>query len=270
MKERLHAWGLLQTLTWEHVLLVLGVLILARLLVVFVRWVLRHAAEKAPPRLRMSILRVAPITHLLIDIAALAVIVTILVEPTFQNVAVLVAGAGLAVAFGLKDYASSLAAGVVTILEHTYQPGDWIKVDGTYGEVRSIGLRAVHLITPDDTQVAVPHSRLWSASIFNASGGSRSLLCVADFYLHPDHDAFAARKQLAEIAESSKFRKAETSITVIVLEKPWGTHYRLKAYVKESREQFELLTDLTVRGKEALRGMDIRFAQAPYAETGRS
>ena len=54
---------------------------------------------------------------------------------------------------------------------------------------------------------------------------------------------------------------------MIVLEKPWGTHYRLKAYVQESREQFLFLTDLTVRGKQAIRSLGIRFAQAPFAET---
>ena len=54
---------------------------------------------------------------------------------------------------------------------------------------------------------------------------------------------------------------------MIVAEKPWGTHYRLKAYVHESREQFLFLTDLTIRGKAALRSMGMRFAQAPYAET---
>jgi hypothetical protein len=54
-----------------------------------------------------------------------------------------------------------------------------------------------------------------------------------------------------------------------VLEKPWGTHYRLKSYVRESREQFLFVTDLTVRGKEALRSLGIRFAQAGFAETAR-
>jgi hypothetical protein len=51
------------------------------------------------------------------------------------------------------------------------------------------------------------------------------------------------------------------------MEKPWGTHYRVKAYVRESREQFLFITDLTIRGKDILRHMNIRFAQAPYAET---
>jgi hypothetical protein len=50
-----------------------------------------------------------------------------------------------------------------------------------------------------------------------------------------------------------------------VLEKPWGTCYRLKAYVKESREQYLFTTDLTVRGKAALVSLGVRFAQAVYA-----
>jgi len=55
---------------------------------------------------------------------------------------------------------------------------------------------------------------------------------------------------------------------VIAQEKPWGTHYRVKAYVNESREQYLFITDLTIRGKDMLRQMNIRFAQAAYAETG--
>jgi small conductance mechanosensitive channel len=270
MTEELNAWGLLQKLTWKHVLLFLAVLLVARLLSFVVRWVLRHAAETARPHLRLSILRAIPITRLLIGIGALVVAVPILVEATFRNVVALLAGVGLALAFALKDYGSSLVAGLATVLENTYQPGDWIEVDGIYGEVKSIDLRAVRIVTPDDTEVIIPHARLWSASIANASSGNRSLLCVAEFYLHPDHDAIAVRQRLAEVADTSVYRKRDTPVVVIVLEKPWGTQYRLKAYVKESRDQFLFITDLTLRGKEALRAMGIRFAQVPYAETKRS
>ena len=270
MHESLNAWGLMRRLMWQDVLLVLAVLLLARLLVLLVRWAVHRVAEKLPPHLRLTVLRVAPLARLLIDVGAIAIVVPILVEPTFQNIVALLASLGLLLAFAMKDYGSSLVAGLVTILENTYQPGDWIEVDGIYGEVKAIGLRAVHLVTPDDTEVIIPHSRLWSASIFNASSGNRSLLCVADFYLHPNHDAFAVRQGLTEIATSSAYRKPGTPVTVIVVEKPWGTHYRVKAYVKESREQFLLITDLTLLGKEALQAMNIQFAQAGYAEAGRS
>jgi small-conductance mechanosensitive channel len=267
MNDHPDGWGLLRKLTWQDALLVLAVLLLAHVLVSLVQWILRHVAEKASPHLRLGILRVVPIARLLIRIGAIMLVVSSIVEPTFRNVAGLLVSLGLVLAFALKDYGSCLVAGVVTVLENVYQPGDWIEVDGAYGEVKSIGVRAVSIVTLDDTEVIIPHSRLWSAGIFNASSGNRSLLCVTDFYLHPDHDASDTRRRLMEIATSSPFRKLETPVTVIVQEKPWGTHYRVKAYVRESREQALFITDLTIKGKETLRAANVRFAQAPYAPT---
>ena len=267
MNENLNAWSVLRKLSWQEVCLILGVLVLTQLVTVIIRWFARHLAEKVPPRLRLSILRVLPVIRLLIGIGAIVIIVPILIEPTFQNIVTLLASVGLTLAFALKDYGSSLVAGLATVLENTYQPGDWIEVDGSYGEVKAIEARAVHIVTPDDTEVIIPHTRLWSASIFNSTSGNRSLLCVADFYLNPDHDASVLRKRLTEVAETSAYRKPESSVTVIILEKPWGTHYRVKAYVKESRKQFLFITDLTVRGKDVIRSLGIRFAQATYAET---
>ena len=267
MNNHFDAWRVVRPLSWQDTLTVLAVLLLASLLASVFRRIARRLAEQAPSRLRLSILRIIPIARFLIGIGAVAMIVPILVEPTFQDVVTLLVSVGLALAFALKEYASSLLAGLVTVLESTYQPGDWIEVDGTYGELKSIGARAVRIVTPDDTEVIIPHLRLWSSSIFNATSGNRSLLCVADFYLHPDHDALAARDRLKEIAQSNSYRKPNSPVTVIVIEKPWGTHYRLKAYANESREQFLFLTDLTIRGKAAIRALGIRFAQVPYAET---
>ena len=267
MTGNLSAWSVLRKLFWKDLLFLLAVFVLARLLSFLLRSVIVRCAERAHPRLRLSFLRALPIVRLLVGLGAVTVIVPILVEPTFRNVATLFAGVGLALAFTLKDYGSSLMAGLAAVLENAYQPGDWIEVDGAYGEVKSIGARATRIVTPDDTEVIIPHTRFWSANLFNASSGNRSLLCVADFYLHPDHDAAIARKKLEEVAQGSSYRKPGSPVTVIVLEKPWGTHYRLKAYVKESREQFLFLTDLTVRGKQEIRSLGIRFAQAAFAET---
>ena len=270
MNYGLSVWGPLEKLLWRDVLIIAAVLLLARLVILAMQSALRRAAETARPYRRLTILRVVPIARLLIRAAAIVVIVPLLVEPTVPNLLALSAGLGLALAYTLKDYGSSYVAGLVTVLENAYQPGDWIEVDGAYGEVKAIAGRAVHLRTADDTEVIIPHSRLWSTSIFNASSGNRSLLCIANFYLHPDHDAASVQERLNQVATSSSYRAPESSVTVIVMEKPWGTHYRLKAYVKESREQFLFITDLTVRGKDTLRDMKIRFAQAPYAETSSS
>src|SRR5277367_1462301 len=233
MNHSLGAWEQLEKLAWRDVLIIAGVLILARLVILTMRRILLRAAENAEPRRRLTILRLSPILRLLILAAAIVLVVPILVEPTVPNVLTLSAGLGLALAYTLKDYGSSVVAGFVTVLENTYQPGDWIEVDGAYGEVKSMAGRAVHLVTADDTEVIIPHSKLWSAKVFNSTSGSRSMLCVANLYLHPDHDASAVRERLTEVAASSEYRLPDSKVIVTAAEKPWGTHYRIKAYVKE-------------------------------------
>ena len=263
MNENIGTLGFLRKLDASDLVLVVAVLVLAWVLAAAVRWALRYAAERVRPRARLLILRVVPIARLTIGVGALALIVPILVEPSFQNVVALLASVGLAIAFVLKDYVSSLAAGLVTVLENTYQPGDWIEMDGIYGEVKFIGVRAVHIVTAEDNEVIIPHYQIWSKKVSNATSGSHSLLCVADFYLHPDHDGAAVRQRLEEVGNTSSRRKAETKVSVVAREMPWATHYKIKAYARESREQFAFITDLTISGKEALRAMDVRFAQMP-------
>ncbi len=268
MSDSAHQFGFLRALSWNHILLVIIVLIGCRVLALAVRWLVRRAAESAPSHRRLLILRLAPIARLLIWLAGIAIIVPILVEPTFEDVVALVAAVSLALAFALKDYISCMIAGIVTIVENTYQPGDWIEIDGAYGEVTVIGSRAVHIVTADDTEVIIPHARIWSTSLFNASSGKRSLLCVTYFYLQADHDGAAVRQALIETGETSDYREPESAVKVVAAEMPWGTRYKIKAYVIDSRDQFAMITDLTIRGKDRLRTMGVAFAQAPFAETG--
>lgn len=258
--------GFLRELTWSDIVFVVLVLVGCQLLVLAVRRIVQHKAENSASRLRLLILRMAPVARLLIWIVAAAVTIPMLVEPSFGNVVALLATAGLALAFALKDYASCVVAGIVTIVENTYQPGDWIEVNGVYGEVTAIGSRAVHIVTTDDTEVIIPHVKIWTSSLSNASGGKRSLLCVTYFYLDADHDGAAVRGVLIDVGETSGYRKPQTPVKVTVAETPWGTRYKIKAYVLESREQFAMISDLTIRGKERLRAMGVTFAQAPYAE----
>jgi len=262
-------WAFLRTLTWDHVLLVAAVVASCGVLIALVRALVRRIAEQAPSRHRLVILRAAPIARLLIALGGLAIIVPLLAQPTFDDIVALVATVGLALAFALKDYISCLVAGVVTIVENTYQPGDWIEFDGAYGEVKTIGTRAVHIVTADDTEVIIPHAKIWSTSVSNGSSGQHSLLTVTHFYLDADHDGAAVSQALAEIAGASPHLKPQSATKVTAAETPFGTHYKIKAFVADSRQQFAMVTDLTLRAKERLRAMGVTFARAPYAEAGK-
>lgn len=220
-------------------------------------------ANKFPGRIRLFILGFVPLLRLIVIIIAFVIIVPQIIEPSFENFVALFGAVGLALGFAFKDYISSLIAGVVSLYEMPYNPGDWIEFDGAYGEVKEINMRSVKIVTPDDTVVIIPNLKLWHFSIFNRNKGSHNLMCIADFYLHPKHNGANVKHKLYDVALTSAFLQISKPISVIVMDKPWGTHYQLKAYPIDPRQQFQFITDLTIRGKESLIRMGVDFIVTP-------
>jgi small conductance mechanosensitive channel len=252
----------LDQIDWIRIVLIF---VIAWLLTSRVERFMPRLADRVPGPMRLYILPSIPLLRLFILILTMALIILQIINPGFNSLVAILGAAGLAMGFAFKDYVSSLVAGIVAIYERPYRPGDWVGIDGVYGEVKSIGLRALRLVTPDDTVVTIPHLTIWNTSIHNANDGNRELMCVADFYLHPDHDAALVSQKLREVALTSPFTQLERPIMVVVTERPWGTHYRLKAYPIDSRDQFQFISDLTVRGKQALALLGVKAAVALLA-----
>jgi small-conductance mechanosensitive channel len=220
-------------------------------------------ANRLSGRRRYLLLALVPLLRLVIIIGAFLVIVPLIIEPSLQNMIAVLGSLGLALGFALKDYASSLVAGIVAIGEAPYRNGDWVEIDGIYGEVTHVGVRALQLVTPDDNLVTIPHQKLWAGAIANANNGGPRLQCAADFHLHPEHDAARVLAALHDVALTSPYLAIDEPIAVVAQERPWGTRYRLRAYPIDARQQFRFATDLTVRGKAELIRLGIAFATVP-------
>jgi small-conductance mechanosensitive channel len=205
-----------------------------------------------PAKARPYLLPWIPIFRLGILILALWIVVPLLIHPTRENMLAALGASALAIGFSFKDYISSLIAGVAILFERTYRVGDWIDIGDNYGEIKKIGFRAVMLNTVDDTEVIIPHSKIWNNTIRNASSGNHDLMCNTSFYLNPNHDADKARSLLLELARNHLLTVKDKTIKVTVKELPWATLYILRAYVNDSRSQFEFMSDLTVKGKAIL------------------
>lgn len=243
---------------WELAIIVAATVVL----IVAVQRIVPWLANRLPGRKRLFILSTAPYLRFFIFLAALSMMVPLLIEPSLQNMVAILGSVGLALGFALKDYASGLIAGIVAMGEFNYRNGDWVQLGDVYGEVRHIGLRTVEIVTPDDSRVLVPHNFLWGQPVINSNNGDARLQCIADFYLHPQHDAHQVRNVLVDVALTSPYLYFDDPIAVIVNEEPWGTHYRLKAYPVAAAQQFRFITDMTVRGKAALLPLGVKFATA--------
>ncbi len=250
--------GLDAAALWELAIIVISAIVLTVVIQRVAPWVASHLAG----RRGLLVFAIAPYFRLVIILTAVFMAVPLLIEPSLQNMVAILGSLGLALGFALKDYASSLIAGIVAIGEFNYRNGDWVQLGDVYGEVRHIGLRTVEIVTPDDSRVLVPHSFLWSQPVINANNGDARLQCIADFYLHPQHDAQQVRMALEAVALTSPYLYFGDPIAVIVKEEPWGTHYRLKAYPIDGSQQFRFISDMAVRGKATLLDSGVRFVAA--------
>lgn len=250
-------------------LIELGLVIVSTVVFISVmQWLIPWIARRFAGKRRLLLLSSVPVIRLFIILWAVILIVPILIEPSLQNMAVLLGSVGLAIGFALKDYVSSLIAGVVAVGEQNYRNGDWVRIGDVYGEIRHVGLRTLEIVTPDDDRVLVPHQQLWTQPIHNANNGDARLQCVADFYLHPDHDGLKVRSVLEDVALTSAYLYFEDPVVVVAKEHPWGTHYKIRAYPVDSAQQFRFITDLTIRGRAALQELGARFTISPVVPGG--
>jgi len=243
------------------------------LLILIAAWIASELVRRLVPRItaifrphqRFYALPWIPLLRLIIILTAMTLIVPLLIKPTRENVLALLGATAFAVGFAIKDYVSCLIAGFVFMFERPYRIGDWIQIGETYGEVVHLGLRTVLVRTIDANDITIPHSALWTQQLTNATSGQNDLLCVTEFYVHPDHDNALARQALFDVAMTSAYLRLDRPIVVVMKHLPFGLYYKLKAYPMEAREQFKFIADLTERGNFALREIGLRLVTAPVA-----
>jgi len=146
---------------------------------------------------------------------------------------------------------------VVAIFERPYRPGDWVSIGADRGEVTAIGLRSVKIKTEDNSTVVVPHGKIWTHNVNNANDGERTLMCVASFYVGPNQDESPVQEMLYNVALTSAYLSYEHPVLVEVSSYDLGTHYTLRAFPFDMRDQFHFISDLTQRGKQGLQHLGI-------------
>lgn len=261
--EQLGLKDALDSITSQALLQALMLIVIASLINLAVQKILPRIASKLGGKPRLYLLASVPLLRLLIIIFTIILIVPTLVKPSFENMLAIFGALALALGFAFKDYANSLIAGIVILYEMPYRPGDWIEIDGHYGEVHAIGTRAAELVTPDDTVIVVPHGKLWDALIANGNDGTDHLMCVAEFHLQPHHDMARVMMLLRNVAFTHPLAKTWKPVQVVVSNQPWGMVYRLKAYPVEPNAQFRFISELTATGAKVMAREGISFVSAP-------
>lgn len=240
---------------------VVATLFLAYVVVRLLTVGLTAVSERLTTR-RIAVKMLVPVSKLLVYGVAAYYVLGPLLDLGSTELLALSGLLGAALGFGVKDLFASVVGGFVVVLERPYQVGDKVEMDGHYGEVTDIGLRATRLVTPDDTAVAVPNDAAFAGAVANANDGAPEMLVVVDLHVHPEADQEAAARIVEEALVTSRYvyLAEDRPHTVFVRDGPAYRTIRGKAYVNDLRDEFAFESDVTRR---ALAGFERAGIEPP-------
>jgi small-conductance mechanosensitive channel len=241
-----------------------GVLVAAYLASRVVGYAFTAVAERTPRR-RIRIKMLIPIVRFLLYGTAVYLVLGPLLQLSSAQLLAVSGLLGAALGFGLKDLFAGVIGGLVLVTERPYQVGDKVEIDGDYGEVTDIGLRATTVTTPDDSTVRVPNATLFTANVSNANDGHPEMLVAVELGVRAAADVDRATTIVEEAMVTSKYVYVDDDHPAVVRVED-RSHYRLvrgKAYVADLRDEFAFASDVTERSLAAFARQGIEVPEAP-------
>jgi small-conductance mechanosensitive channel len=255
--------------------------LLSAFVIIVLSWalvqLLRKAGEQLGDRMverRLAISQVVTILRFVIYIGAFSAVIAVVFTLTKEMMLALGGTIAVTLGFALKDLTASIIAGITLLVDKPFQVGDRITFAGQYGEVVSIGLRSVRMVTLDDNLVTIPNNKFLNDTVASGNAGELNMLIQLDFYIGIDQNLPVA-KQIAQ--------EAITACPYAYLNKPWAVlvnevvheqyfalRLRTKVYVMDVRHEKTLESDITERivAGFAAAGIDrprIRHSTLPFS-----
>lgn len=193
-------------------------------LVIFIAWAITRLSRYALRRITKldSSQRLLTEKISTIVIWALAFLIGIdLLGIDLTALAVFSGAFGLAIGFGLQKTFGNLIAGIILLMDKSIKPGDVISVadsagNESFGQIRKIGIRAISVVTRDQTEYLIPNENLMINQVVNWSYSSRDVRVKAPVGVAYDSDLELVEKLLYKAVEETprilNSRKARVNI----------------------------------------------------------
>ena len=230
------------------VLKIVYIIVIAYILVKVLSYLLHRISDMAGSY-RITATMIIPLLKIVIYASALYFILAAVLQPSLSQLIAFSGLFGAALGFGLKDVFADIIGGIVIAFERPYQIGDKISVQGTYGEVKDIGLRSTRIVTPDDSLVSVPNFSVFNEATASANAGKTEMMVVIDVFIDAHSDAGRAMAILRDAVVTSKYVYISPTrpYTILLKDFPFYKRIRAKAYVNDLRSEFEFSSEVTRR-----------------------
>lgn len=206
---------------------------------------------------RLLINQIATLARFVVWLLGLGVALALSVNLTREVLLAIGGTAAVTVGFALKDLAASILAGVIIIIDRPFQVGDRVNFGGVYGEIASIGLRSVRLVTLETVVVTIPNNKFLTDIVSSGNWGALDMLIQVDFYVGVDQDIELAERLVEEALTSCRYaytkKPWEVFVSQVFHENTVAVRLRARAHVLDVQYEKEFESDLTRRVLAAFR-----------------
>lgn len=242
-------------------LLALSVSLIALWFIVYLLNRLSNAIGQRFPSRRLLVLQIVTVISFAFYIGGGILIVYGVLKPPKELLIALGGSAAVAIGLPLKDLVSSFVAGLTLLFDRPFQVGDRVSFGDTYGEIKSIGLRAVRLVTLEDSIVTIPNSRFITDVVSSGNAGALDMMVCVNFYISPDGDLDLAKSIIFETVVTSRYVYLKKQVSIIMNEKVLpdrlAIEIKAKAYVLDVKYEKSFQTDIVSRVEKAFKEVEM-------------
>ena len=246
----------LMQVAFKELLLLMGALILLAIMTTLIRASAKLITKIFPTK-RMTILNWIPLLNLVIYLTGICGAIYLILQPTRELAFGLLLSGVIAFGFAAKELLQSLVATVVLLINKPFQVGDRITFQDTYGEVLSIGLTAVTLVTLDENVVTIPSYKFIHDLVSSSSAGALGMLVTVDVFVTPAATLPVIKSLLEQLANHNQYVNTNQPITVVIRQILSNTGVvsiglRTKCTVKDARQEKVFQTSFLLDVNQAL------------------
>ncbi len=242
----------------------ISVLILGLVFLFFISKFIARAGESLGQKFgnkRLIILQIVTVLNFAVYVFGVPLLIYGVLKPPKELLLALGGSVAVAVGFAIKDVVASFVSGVVMLFDRPAQVGDRVQVGNVYGEVKSIGLRAVRLVTLDDNVVTIPNNKLVSEQVSSGNYGALDMMVVVNFHTSLNENIDHVIEILREVVVTSRYAYLAKPVNVVVKEVEVGMklalRFSVKSYVLDVHYEKAFETDIVTRVSEVFKEQNI-------------
>jgi small-conductance mechanosensitive channel len=219
------------------------------------------------PGQRLTVFRFHTIGRFLVYLASGVAISAALLSSKPELLVALLGSAAVAIGFSLKDVAASLFAGLVLLFDQPFQVGDRVSYKDYYGDIVSIGLRSVRILTLGHDTVTIPNAVFLTDAVASCNSGSLSMMVTVKMHLAVSADLDRAVDLMREVVVTSRYAWLKNGVSVNLNEEVGETlvpvvSLTARCYIVDYQLEKSMTSDIILRTTRAWREAGIaRYEQ---------